>query len=101
MPRNMFLRDRIPRPVFDRDPRLVTHRFEAHFDLRRLLRRKARLPPAEDKALAGFPHRYAADLEGLAVIQMRNEAAADTGLEGELTITARRNLKERVRLPPG
>ncbi len=100
MASNMPLWDRIPRPVFDGDPRLVTDRFEAHLDLGRLLRWKACVAPTEDEALAGFPDRDATDLERVAVVELGNEAASGPGLKSELTVSLGGDLKERVWLPP-
>src|SRR5262245_38661543 len=96
----MPLRDRVPRSVFDRHPSLVAHRFEAYLHLGRLFGREARVPPAEDEALAGFPDRDAPELEGLAVAEMCNETASDAGFEGELTVPMRGDLKEMIRPPP-
>src|SRR5579864_9698548 len=81
MASNMPLWDRIPRPVFDGNPGLVTDGFEAHFDFGRLLRWKACLAPTEDEALAGFPDRDATDLERVSVVELGNEAASGPGLK--------------------
>jgi hypothetical protein len=57
--------------MFDGYARLLADRFEEHFDLGRLLRREARLPPDENEAVARLPNRNAVDLEDLAVAQSR------------------------------
>lgn len=98
--RYMPLWERVPRSVFDRDAGLDTDQFESHFNFRRLLRREARVPPAEHEALARFPDRDAPDLERFAVIEMRDEAASGTRLEGQLTVTARGDREKTVRTPP-
>src|SRR5690242_6843145 len=62
--RHVFLRDRVPATMLDRHPRLVlTHRLEAHIDMRGLFRRKGALPPAEGKPLARRPNTDAPDLK--------------------------------------
>ena len=99
--RDMPLRDRVPGPVFDRHARLLARRLEQNLDLRRLFGREARLAPGEDEAPAGLPSRDAADLEGIAVCEPRDEATANAGLERQLTVALRGDLKETVRLPPG
>src|SRR6185437_12181075 len=93
--------NRVPGTMLDRYAGLLTDGLEENFDLGGLLGREARLAPGEDQALSGLPYGDAADLEDLAAGQSRNEASARAGLEGQLTVALRGDLKEGARLPPG
>lgn len=55
MPRDVFVRDRIPAAVLDDDPGFVAEGFKRYIDNGLLIRRKRRVAPGEVEALARTP----------------------------------------------
>jgi hypothetical protein len=67
----MPLWDRVPCPVLDADPCVVSDALEADFDFGRLIWCEVGMAPAENQALAGLPYRDPPEFEGF--LRYRNE----------------------------
>lgn len=100
MPRGVTLRNRVPAAVLDGDARLVTSGFESDIDFSDLIRRECCLPPGERNPFAGFPDRNSANLEFLAIVEQRDETATLARLEAQMSVSIRRQPKQRMRAPP-
>ena len=96
----VLLGDKTPAAMLDRHPGFFAHRLKADLDVGGLIGRKRRLSPAESEAFAWNSSADAPDLEGGAIGQIGDQAAAIAELEAQLAVTARRQLEEPIGPPP-